>query len=501
MASCCCADIWTWVQNLPPLTHWKTEFMSTCICPSSSSSPPSLNLLITANLQPPSLSFSILADFKTPISLWTSKPFKLTPKPSKLLSASDEETLSNLLTNLIEDVLKYSATKSKSFFLKIPKLGSIPNFKDIFNFSFLTLTLLLGIYEAPMDIRSNCLTTLKTELTSTQSREASKLLMRLLGSNLEEQWMRSINLAITNRIVELQATHHSLKTPSPLFSYAVSASGMWKVQLYCPVIAMDVENARNSADERLLFSLKYHQLEGVVQFNYRVIVRENWVDVLVNTDNIRCDVIRLVNETLLTEQGAGPAEKHFPSRISLQLTPLLQTDVLSISVSKSSENPVREIGFENTLEGSVEIEPPATHVGLKATSGETMTMTLKPWKFEQSVHGNTAMLNWFLHDCVNGKEVFSSEPSKKSLLYPKAWFKDRYSSAYRPFTRQGGVIFAKDEYGDEVWWKVDKGAVGKTMKWEIRGWVWLTYWPNKYKTFYNDTRRLEFKENLYLTLI
>lgn len=119
-------------------------------------------------------------------------------------------------------------------------------------------------------------------------REASKSLMKLLGSNLEEQWMRSLNLAITNWIIELQATHHSLKTPSPLFSYAISTYGLWKVQLYCPLIAMDIEHSSNPlSDEKLQFSLNYHQLEGVIQFNYRVILQEKYINLMVNTDNIR----------------------------------------------------------------------------------------------------------------------------------------------------------------------------------------------------------------------
>lgn len=200
----------------------------------------------------------------------------------------------------------------------------------------------------------------------------------------------------------------------------------------------------------------------------------------------------------MAERGAGTAEKHFPSRISLQLTPTLQTNVLSVSVSKSSENPTREIGLEKTIEGSFD---PPNSVGLKVSAGETVTMSLKPWKFEQSVYGDSANLNWFLHDSENGKEVFSSEPSKMALLQPKAWFRNRYSSAYRPFTRQGGVIFANDEYGANVCWKVDKGSsVGRVMEWEIKGWIWLTYWPNKYKTSYSETRRLEFREILPLTL-
>lgn len=200
----------------------------------------------------------------------------------------------------------------------------------------------------------------------------------------------------------------------------------------------------------------------------------------------------------MSERGAGVAEKHFPSRISLQLTPALQTQVLSISVNKSSENPTREIGMEKSIEAG--FDPPNPYLGLRVSAAETMTMSLKPWKFEESVYGYSANLNWFLHDSADGREVVSSKPSKMALIHPKAWFKDRYSSAYRPFTRQGGIVFAGDEYGESVCWKVDRSAMGKTMEWEIKGQIWLTYWPNKHRTFYNETRRLEFREVLHLTL-
>ncbi|GMY08320.1 Neuronal PAS domain-containing protein [Fagus crenata] len=407
--------------------------------------------------------------------------------------------MSNLLVNFVEDVLQYGSNNNNNSFLKFPKLDSISHFKDMFNFAFVTLLFLICIYEAPADLRSGCLDTLKNQLANCQSRQSSKLLMKFLGSNLEEQWMRSINLSITNLIIELQNTHHFLKTPSPLFSYSLSTFGLWKIHLYCPVISMDIESSSNpSVDERLQFSLTYHQLEGVVQFNYKVVIQERWVEVIVNTDNIRCDIIRLVSETLMNERGVGAADKHFPSRISLQLTPTLQTNILSLSVSKSSENPARAIGIEKSIEAG--FDPPNSYLGLKVTAGETMTVSLKPWKFEESVNGYSANLNWYLHDSMNGKEVFSSKPSKMSLINPKAWFKDRYSSAYRPFTRQGGVVFAGDEYGERVCWKVDKSAIGTTMEWEIRGWIWLTYWPNKHKTFYNETRRLEFREIVHLNI-
>ncbi|KAJ0101506.1 hypothetical protein Patl1_06698 [Pistacia atlantica] len=494
-SSCCYPDIFEWVQNLPPISQWKANSMSICIC-STASLQPSLNLSVAKNLQSPAVSFSITADYNVSISLWTSKPFKISSKSSSLL---DENTIANLLINFIEEVLKYAPNKLCNSLLKLPKLDSISNFKDIFNFAFITLSLLVCIYEAPADLRSGCLISLKNQLTGCQSRAASRQLMKHLGSNLEEQWMRSINLAITNWIMELQAAHRTLKTPSPLFSYGLSQFGLWKVHLYCPVIAMDIESSSSPLpDERLLFSLNYHQLEGVIQFNYKVTIQDRWVNLMINTDNIRCDIIQLVNNNLMNERGIGVDEKHFPSRISLQITPTLQTSIISVSVSKSSDNPAREIELEKTIEGS--FDPPNSFLGLKVSAVETTTMSLKPWKFEQSVHGYSAILNWFLHDSIDGKEVISSKPSKFALLNPKAWFKDRYTSAYRPFTRQGGVVFAGDEYGERVSWKIDKNAIGRTMEWEIRGWIWLTYLPNKHRTFYNETRRLEFREILPLKI-
>ncbi|RDX79191.1 hypothetical protein CR513_40408, partial [Mucuna pruriens] len=486
-------DVFCWVQSLPAISEWETNSMSLNIC-SSITCQPCLNLTVQPkNHHSSKLSFVIIADINIPIHLWTSKSFKASSKTTKLM---DEEMISNLFVNLIQAILLCGSNKNPPF-LRIPKLDSISNLSDVFNLSFFTLLFLVCIYEAPAaDFRSASIRNLKDHLTTFQSRQASNMLMKLLGSNLEELWMRSVNLAITNWVGELEEHHNTFRTPCPLFSCAFSTFGLWKVQLYCPVIAMDVENSKsNPASEKLQFSLKYHQLEGVLQFNHKVLIKEEWAEIMVDIDNIRCDVVKLVNESLMRERGASAAEKHFPSRISLQLTPIVQDQVLSLSVGKSSENPRKEIGVDKSLEASFE---PSNPLALKVSAGESTTVSLKPWKFEESVYGYSAILNWFLHDSMDGKEVFSSKPSKFAMINPKSWFKNRYTSAYRPFTKQGGVIFAGDEYGDKVWWKVDKGAIGKTMEWEIRGWIWLTYWPNKRITFYNETKRLEFREILHL---
>ncbi|KAG4377051.1 hypothetical protein GLYMA_18G023400v4 [Glycine max] len=184
-------------------------------------------------------------------------------------------------------------------------------------------------------------------------------------------------------------------------------------------MVMDVENSKSSpASERLQFSLRYHHVEGVLQFNHKVLIKDEWAEIMVDIDNVRCDVIELVNEFLMKQRGAGAAEKHFPSRISLQLTPTIQDQVLSLSVGKSSENPRKEIGVDKSVEASFEASNP---LALKVSAGESP---------QPLVYGYSANLNWFLHDSVDGKEVLSSKPSKFAMLNPKSWFKNRYSSAY-----------------------------------------------------------------------
>ncbi|XP_073114555.1 uncharacterized protein [Elaeis guineensis] len=437
-------DVWRWIRNLPSINQWNTNTISLCIC-SLESTNRSLNLSVIKSLhsQRPQVTFSIFANFQIPISLWTSKSFHLKTKTQEYL---DDDIIIHLFSNIINSVLKYGSNKKSPF--RQPAIQISDDSSDIFNVAFLNLAFLVCIYEVPQDFRAEFIDSSRLQLASSRSREASKILMRVLGSNLEEQWMRSISLGITNWIIEFQASNSSLTSPSPLFSYTLSASRLWKVQLYCPMVAMSIEDpSTSSQDDRLLFSLKYQQLEGVIQLAYRIIFRENWIDVSVSVDNMRCDVNPLVSDRLMARKGYGTEEKHFPSRISLLLTPTLQSDVLPVSVSKSTDNPIHEVGLEKGLQGSFD---PPTSLGLTVTAADTVTMSMKPWKFEQSVHGNSAILNWFLHDGVNGREVFSSKPSKLMLCRPKAWFRNRYSKACRPFTKQGGVIFAGDEYGESV---------------------------------------------------
>ena len=203
----------------------------------------------------------------------------------------------------------------------------------------------------------------------------------------------------------------------------------------------------------------------------------------------RCDLVQLVSETLMAKQGYGSDEKHCPSRVHLQLSPMAQPDILSVSVSRSPDNPVHEVGLD--LGASRGVVPASIGVGVSAAHE---AVTLRPWKFEHAVHGNTASLGWSLHHGGGG----GGEPRGR----PRPWLRGRYTSPGRPFTRGGGVIVAGDEYGEGVRWRMRPAAAGKTVEWEVRATVWVTYWPNKKRTppLHTETRMLEVRELLQLTV-
>lgn len=293
MASNFAPDAWAWITSLPQFSQWRTNAMSLCICTTSSAmaaSQPTMNLSVVKNPpipQPSYVTFSIFANYSVPISLWTSKPIHLKTNTQQTL---DEQDMIHVFVDIVNSVLRYSPDKKSPF--RFPGAQPYGNFKDMFNLVFLSLAFLVCIYEAPRDLRPGCLDTLRVQLTGAKCRGAAKNLVKILGANLEDQWMQTMNLAVTNWIVELRSLNHSFGVPSPLFSYAISASGLWKVQLYCPVIAMVMkEPAEATQDERLLFSLIYQQVECVIQLAYRTVRRNNWIDVEVKVDNIRSVIL------------------------------------------------------------------------------------------------------------------------------------------------------------------------------------------------------------------
>ena len=280
MASGFVPDIWQWIRRLPG--QWRGGSYSLQICNSPSTNQ-SLNLVVSkhSESQPLNLSFSICTELHDPISLWSSNC-------STLRSAHSTDLSASFLHDIICGVLRYGPYSNSQSIFRLPNVQISEDPGKTFNLAAFTLAILVSIYEAPSNLRHEFIKKISSQLMRDEMQYAAKKLMLMLGSNAEELWMRSVNLGVTNWTMEGLRSGDGSPSPFTVFSYALSASRLWKVQVYCPVVAMIMEHpSRQTKDEKLLFSLNYQQLEGVIQFVYRVTIKENWIDVTVKVDKLR----------------------------------------------------------------------------------------------------------------------------------------------------------------------------------------------------------------------
>lgn len=139
---------------------------------------------------------------------------------------------------------------------------------------------------------------------------------------------------------------------------------------------------------------------------------------------------------------------------------------------------------------------------VKATSRTTSRTRIRSWRWDQDAEGNAAVFDGVLCDSSSGQEVATGHPGAGSSSGSE--FQKRYTGANRPFTKAGGVIFAGDECGRDVVWRLSREMEGSVLKWRVGGQVWLTYWPSNVdviRTSHFETRVVQFCEEVDLPLI
>ncbi|XP_059069978.1 uncharacterized protein LOC131859835 [Cryptomeria japonica] len=237
--------------------------------------------------------------------------------------------------------------------------------------------------------------------------------------------------------------------------------------------------------------LNNHQLQCALQFEPVVNVCSDCIKVSLHLDNVRCDVLSLEGISDKSIRGL-PKERHFPAKICLTIGPENGFSVQGVSLSVSSSNPITDIGKGYAREAAVQTDM----VGVKASKSTTSTERIKKWNFQHSVFNNTnAKLDWTLYDSTTGKPVFKTEPPKISIFSGKS-----VSSFDKAFTEEGGVVFARDDYGKPITWKIYRNFEGQTLKWIVQASIWLTYWPKAYGIHYFETKRHDFRQVVALTL-
>lgn len=305
--------------------------------------------------------------------------------------------------------------------------------------------------------------------------------------------------------------------PPSGFSYAMESHGLWILKGYAPVKAMKClwsDGGQKSkiggnfpiieAKETVLkYVLGHQQLEVVIQMEYKVGFYDGYIQVHARVDNIRLHVVKLGFKKSDVDDGFLD-EKYFPSRARVWVGPEIGANYLSgLSLGRATDNVEKEVEVEKILKGTDfgKSNNKTPDVKVKAEARMATRTKLKNWRWDQDVEGNAAIYDAVLCDNNTGNEIATWRPSSAAAGGGSRTFK---GGASRAFTKSGGVIFTS---GDGEWkdgvvrWRLNKEMEGSVLKWRIGGQVWLTYWPNDIKTSYNETRFVEWCDEVDLPLI
>ncbi|GLJ51736.1 hypothetical protein SUGI_1099480 [Cryptomeria japonica] len=186
-----------------------------------------------------------------------------------------------------------------------------------------------------------------------------------------------------------------------------SLLGFWIINSYCPMLSMSRMSKGQIADEitshkGLSNALSYQQLQCVLQFHHVVNVYRDFIEVRLEIDIVGCDVIRLhpPHKPIPTSLEG---ESHFLVKICITIRPQVESHVHSVSLTKSSQNPITNIVRGKAVEATFE-QP--NYPGLKISNGTTSQISIKSWVFEQSfINRPHVNLEWILYDSTTEKDV------------------------------------------------------------------------------------------------
>ncbi|GLJ52278.1 hypothetical protein SUGI_1112030 [Cryptomeria japonica] len=336
--------------------------------------------------------------------------------------------------------------------------------------------------------------------------------MGILGSTLFLFSYLSSNfgLSLTRRILKrnssIQESYMQLIFERvSRISYNSSNERSWMIMSYCPLSSLK-PTARYSgfrekahlqwADverESILWGLNNNQLQCVLQFEPKVKLCPDCIEVSLHMDNVRCDVYSLDMISDNKSIRRLPNERHFPAKICLIIGPENGSAVQSVSLSASSPNPTTDILTGSTSGATIQSD---RTTGFNVSRSTTYTERISRWDSNHSVVNNTeAKIEWIRYDPITKSPVFDSEPPKIST-----WTRKDLRSIYKSSTHRGTVVFTRDDYPKPITWRLYRNLEGQTLKWKVQAFIWLTYWPNTEGIRYSETRCHDFRQLVDLTL-
>ncbi|KAK6916383.1 hypothetical protein RJ641_019244 [Dillenia turbinata] len=516
-------EIWSWICNLPGSEDW------------SESNPP-LTLQLASS---PTQSIHLKAERTSGSNAEALVTFSIciegffnTSNDQKTLWVSDACPLSSdkpflpLVLQLLQEVILRAPNGNVSTCPRsqLRKLKPEPvswvldshspeSFSGFFDFVFLMRLFWLCVCDAPSEVGSLYFHSLlgpNIEGLSWKHAPVLRTFFVSVGVDVELCLVRSLGYMLAKWLILREANGAGLGQLVPLptlgFCYAGETHGFWTLKGYAPVMSMNctrVDKKRSlypiveAKESALRYALAHQQLEAVVQLEYSVEFCEGFIRVSAGVDNLRFHVAKLgFNKN---EEDPYANERHFPSRIRVWVGPEVgATYVAHMSLGRSTDNVEKEIETQKMVKGNFE---KSKLPRVKSTSRTSTRTKVKNWRWDQDVEGNAAIFEAILCDNMTGAETATWNPSIGDSRKPGLGFQKRYTGVNRPFSKNGSIVFARDEYGESVVWRLSKEMEGSVLKWRIGGRVWLSYWPCDVKSCYFETRCVEWCDEVDLPLI
>lgn len=521
-------DIWSWICELPYSDEWTESNTPLILTLASSTTNQDHSSALEIQLR---AERTVVPDSDVSVRFTVCTQGFHNPNTVQTLWVSDTCLLSSdkpflpLLLQLLREIITRSPTahdstcpRSQLQTLKPEPISWImdshspESFSSFFNLMFLTRLFWSCVCDAPSVVGSfyfNSILGPNIEALTRNNAPVLRTFLLTVGVDAELCFMRTLGYILAKWFI-LKEVGVGLQTLAPLpvrdrgFSYATEAHGFWILKGYAPVHAMRLSNCNSGkfpiieAKESVLrYALAHQQLEAAIQMEYTVGFHEGYIQVNTRVDNLRFHVEKLgFNKN---EEMEYAEERHFPSRVRVWVGPEVgSTYVAALSLGQSTSNGKREVEMQRILKGSygnTKIPQPQ----VKARAKMTTKTKMKNWRWDQDVEGNAVVFDAVLCDNTTGQEIATWKDDNVGGF--SSSFRNRYTGPNRPFTKSGGVVFAKDEYGEGAAWRLNREMKGSVLKWRIGGQIWLSYWPNNVKSSYFETRCVEWCDEVDLPLI
>lgn len=325
--------------------------------------------------------------------------------------------------------------------------------------------------------------------------DAELCFMRTIGYMLVKWFiLRNVSAGLGSLVPAAAVTDHSL-------GFAYAANGLWVMRGYAPVLSMKggdrngfgfpICGAKGSA---LKYALAHQQLEAVIQLEYSVQSYDGHVQLTARVDNLRFHVAKLGFSSCdeSTEYGE---ERYYPSRVRVWVGPEIGSAYVSgLSLGRSTDNAGREVETQRVVRGRFgKSKLPA----VKATARTATKTRTRNWRWDQEAEGNAAVFDATLYGGASGAEVATWKASSGGGGgggddgEPGTGFRRPCAGANRAFTKTGGLVFAGDEYGQPVTWRLSRDVEHSVVNWRMGAHVWVSYLPNDANNSYHETRSVK----------